>query len=114
MRTILKQAALVATTICMCLLADAQGKSTPQKNTKLDSSKPAILTNNNELLSKKGIESINISDVIAKYVWKDTLLITVKEEVLMRLNKDSSNYAKLPKGAIRLYNTVAIKPTKRR
>ena len=108
MRTLLKQVAIVATTMCMCLLANGQGKSNNQKNTKLDSSKPTMLTNNGQLLSKKGIESINISDVNVLNVWKDTVLISVKKEVFVRLNKDSSNFAKLPKGASRWYDAVPV------
>ncbi len=106
MRTILKQVAIVATAMCMCLLANGQGKSNPQRNSKLDSSKPTMLTNNGKLLSKKGIESINISDVKYKNVWNDTILISVKKEVFERLDKDSSNYAKMPKGISRWFDMV--------
>ncbi|MDE6560351.1 MAG: hypothetical protein K2K75_03110 [Muribaculaceae bacterium] len=103
MRTILKQVAVVATTMCLCLLANGQGKSNLQKNTKLDSSTPTLLTNNGHLLSKKGIESIQVSELTFRNVWKDTVYITVKDDVLMRLDKDSSNYSKQSKGTRRFY-----------
>lgn len=107
MRTTLKQVAIVATTMCLCLLANGQGKSNIQKNTKLDSSKPTILFNNGNLLSKKGIESIKVSELTYRNIWKDTVYIEVKEEVLMRLDRDASNYAKQSKRKIRWYNTKA-------
>lgn len=109
MRTTLKQVAVAATTMCLCLLANGQGKSDPQKNTKLDSSKPTMLMNNGTLLSKKGIESIQVSELTFRNVWKDTIYIEVKEEVFTRLEKDSSNYAKHSKRIGRFYHTREVK-----
>ena len=109
MRITLKQVAVVATTMCLCLLANGQGKSNPQKNTKLDSSTPTILMNNGNLLSKKGIESIKVSELTFRNVWKDTVYIEVKEEILKRLDKDSSNYAKHKKSVGRWHHTKATK-----
>ena len=105
MQTMLKQVAVAATIMCLGLLANGQGKSNPQKNTKLDSSTPTILMNNGNLLSKKGIELIKVSELTFRNVWKDTVYIEVKEEILIQLDKDSSNYAKHKKSIGRLYHT---------
>lgn len=52
----------------------------------------AKVKNNGKILSKKGIKSILYSDLTGMWVTKDTTFISLKEDVLKRIDKDKENY----------------------
>lgn len=78
--------------LCMCLIANGQATVNLPKDAKLQVSKPAILSNNGKLLSKKGVKSIYYSDITSIRVKNDTVYVSVKDSVLKRLDKDKGNY----------------------
>ena len=52
----------------------------------------AKVRNNGKVLSEKGRKAILLSELTGMGVTKDTTYITLKEEVLKRIDKDKSNY----------------------
>ncbi|MCM1354989.1 MAG: hypothetical protein NC212_01115 [Staphylococcus sp.] len=68
------------------------------EDAKFDSKLPVKITNNGKVLAKTAYESLYHSDLTMVFVKKDSVFITIKEDVLKRLDKNSANYES-PKAA---------------
>ena len=85
--------------VAVALCASSYGYSEtvvqlPEDMTVAEACWNAVVTNNDKMLSSKGRKLILMSELTRVGVAKDTIYITLKPEVLKRIDKDPSNYAK--------------------